>query len=325
MTRAFLRPGDVRDLVTEQLGSARRLTALDRLTGGSKKGVYRLRLDDQTSVILYVWAAGENYWPPSPTVPDDPFTDASGAELFAINHEALTAAGVRIPRLLMLDRDGRYLHSDIALVEDVGDLTLETLMDRDSNAAATVLSALGDALRSMHTTLGPHHGKLATIAGGDASPRRCAEDIIVDRALGHLDTVATGNARLADAHDRIAAHVRQLRSAVTARQTYGLIHGELGPDHVFITRTNEPAMIDIEGLTYFDVEWEHAWLQMRFGDAYPALRPVDLDPHRLGLYRYAQVLSLIEGPLRIAATDFPNRQWMLDLAERNIAKALAPL
>ncbi|PYC75130.1 aminoglycoside phosphotransferase [Micromonospora arborensis] len=325
MTRAFLRPGDVRDLVAEQLGSARRLTALDRLTGGSKKGVYRLRLDDQTSVILYVWAAGENYWPPSPTVPDDPFTDASGAELFAINHEALTAAGVRIPRLLMLDRDGRYLRSDIALVEDVGDLTLEALMDRDPSAAATVLSALGDALHRMHTTLGPRHGKLATIARDDASPRRCAEDIIVDRALGHLDTVATGDARLADAHGRITAHVRHLRGAVTARQTYGLIHGELGPDHVFVTGTNEPAMIDIEGLTYFDVEWEHAWLQLRFGDAYPALRPVDLDPHRLELYRYAQVLSLIEGPLRIAATDFPNRQWMLDLAERNIAKALAPL
>ena len=84
-------------------------------------------------------------------------------------------------------------------------------------------------------------------------------------------------------------------------------------------------MIDIEGLTYFDVEWEHAWLRMRFGDAYPLLRPVDLDPHRLEFYRYAQVLSLIEGPLRIADTDFPNRQWMLDLAERNIKKALAAL
>jgi hypothetical protein len=94
---------------------------------------------------------------------------------------------------------------------------------------------------------------------------------------------------------------------------------------VLVTPSGEPVVIDIEGSAYFDVEWEHAWLQMRFGDAYAALRPVDLDPHRLELYRYAQVLSLIEGPLRIADTDFPNRQWMLDLAERNIAKALAAI
>jgi hypothetical protein len=31
----------------------------------------------------------------------------------------------------------------------------------------------------------------------------------------------------------------------------------------------------------------------------------------------------MEGPLRIAYTDFPNRQWMRDLAEWNTAKVLA--
>ncbi|MET8121958.1 phosphotransferase [Micromonospora sp. NPDC005291] len=325
MTRAFLQPDDVSDLVAQQFGADRRLTALDRLTGGSKKGVYRLRLDDQTTVILYVWAANENYWPPSPTVPDDPFTDASGAELFAVNHAALTAAGVRTPRLLMLDRDGRYLHSDVALVEDVGALTLEALMERDPAAAAMPLSTLGEALRRMHTTLGPHYGKLAAIARDEAPQTRRTEDIIADRALSHLVAAAIRDARLADAHERIADHLRHLRSAVGPRQTYGLVHGELGPDHVLVTAAGEPAMIDIEGLAYFDVEWEHAWLQMRFGDAYPALRPVELDPHRLEFYRYAQVLSLIEGPLRIADTDFPNRQWMLDLADWNITRALAAL
>lgn len=325
MTRAFLRPDDVRDLVAEQLGTDRRLAAIDRLTGGSKKGVYRLRLDDDTTVILYVWAPDENYWPASPVVPDDPFTDASGADLFAAGHAALTAAGVRTPRLLMLDRAGRYLPADIALVEDAGALTLETLMERDPAAAATPLSTLGDALRRMHTTLSPQYGKLAAIARGDAPQARSTEDIITDRALGHLDAAAARDARLAGTHERIADHVRHLRHAVTAREEYGLVHGELGPDHVLVTPAGEPAMIDIEGLTYFDVEWEHAFLQLRFGDAYAALRPVDLDPHRLELYRYAQVLSLIEGPLRIADTDFPDRQWMLDLAEWNITKALAAI
>jgi hypothetical protein len=325
MTRAFLRPDDLRDLVADHLGTDRKLAALDRLAGGSKKGVYRLRLDDRSTVVLYVWAPDENYWPPSSTVPDDPFTDASGADLFAAGHAALTAAGVRTPRLLMLDRDNRHLPADIALVEDVGAVTLEALLERDPTAAATPLSALGDALRRMHTTLGPHYGKLAAVARGQAPQGRTTEDVITDRALGHLDAAAVRDARLADARDRIAGHVRHLRGAVTAREEYGLVHGELGPDHVLVTPSGEPVLIDIEGLTYFDVEWEHAFLQMRFGDAYSALRPVDLDPHRLELYRYTQVLSLIEGPLRIADTDFPDRQWMLDLAEWNIGKALAAI
>jgi hypothetical protein len=325
MTRALVKPDDLHDLVADQLGADRRLVALDRLTGGSKKGVYRLELDDGATVMLYVWAAGENYWPPSPTVPDDPFTDASGAELFAAAHAALTAAGVRIPGLLMLDRDSRFLPADIALVEDAGPVTLEALMEQDPAAAVAPLSALGDSLRRMHTTPGPHYGKVAAIARGDAPPDRRTEDVIADRALGHLEAAAARDARLAGAHEPIADHVRRLHGAVTARESYGLIHGELGPDHVLVTPSGEPAMIDIEGLTYFDVEWEHAFLQLRFGQAYPALRPVGLDPHRLEFYTYAQVLGLIEGPLRIADTDFPDRQWMLDLAEWNIGKALAVL
>jgi hypothetical protein len=59
MTRPFLQPGDLHDFVAEQFGARRRLTALDRLTGGTKKGVYRLTLNDATTAVLYVWAAGE--------------------------------------------------------------------------------------------------------------------------------------------------------------------------------------------------------------------------------------------------------------------------
>jgi hypothetical protein len=323
VTRAFLQPEDLHDLVVDQFGHDRRLTALDRLTGGSKKGVYRLRLDDATTVVLYVWAAGENYWPPAPTVPDDPFTDASGADLFAINHAALTAAAVRVPRLVMLDRTGTLLGSEIALVEDAGTLKLEEVMEDDPAAAGGPLADLGVAVKRMHTTIGPHYGKLVAIADGSAPQTRRTEDIIVARALGHLDAAAARDARLADAHHRIVEHIRALRDLVPARQTYGLVHGELGPDHVLVTPTGEAVMIDFEGLAFFDVEWDHAWLQMRFDAAYPTLQPVELDPDRLALYRYAQVLSLIEGPLRIADTDFPDRDWMLRLAEWNITKALA--
>jgi aminoglycoside phosphotransferase (APT) family kinase protein len=324
VTRAFLQTEDLHDLVTVSFGNRRRLVALDRLTGGTKKGVYRLLLDDGTSVILYLWAEAENYWPAAPTVPDDPFTDANGAELFAAAHAALTAAGVPTPQVLMLDRDGRHLDAHVALVEDAGGLRLDAQLERDPAAAGATLAALGDALRRLHTTTGPQYGKLTMINQGIAPQVRRTEDIIVDRALLQLDAVAVRDHRLADARERIAAHLQHLRGKVTPRRSYALVHGELGPDHVLVTRTGEPVIIDIEGLACFDVEWDHAWLQMRFGDAYPALNPVDVDHDRLELYHYAQVISLIEGPLRIADTDFPDRQWMLELAEVNIAKALNP-
>jgi len=322
VSRAFLQCDDLHDLVIEQFGSDRRLLTLDRLTGGTKKGVYRLTLDDRATAILYVWAASESYWPPAPMVPDDPFTDADGADLFAAAHKALVEASIPTPDVLLLDRGHRHLDADIALVEDAGSLRLESQMENDPVSAAITLTALGDALRRMHTTLGPRYGKIAAISDDPTPQTRPAQDVILERALTHLDAAAPRDSRLADAHHHIADHVRRLHAAVTPRRTYALVHGELGPDHVLVAATGEPRIIDIEGLAYFDIEWEHAWLQMRFDDAYPHLQPVQCDPDRLEFYRYAQVLSLIEGPLRIAGTDFPNRQWMLDLAEWNIIKAL---
>ncbi|MFI5836271.1 phosphotransferase family protein [Micromonospora sp. NPDC051300] len=324
MTRIFLRPDDVRDLVRDRLGADRRVTALDRLTGGTRKGVYRIGLDDFSTVILYVWSPRENYWPEAETVPDDPFTEASGPELFAVNHAALTAAGVRVPHLIARDPAGHHLDADVALVEDAGGVTLEALLARHPDRAGEPLARLGDALRRMHTTFGPRWGRLADTAHSP-SPARPSEDVVLDRALGHLAEVAARDPRPAAARNRIVDHLLGLHARVRPRRTYALVHGELGPDHVLVTPAGEPVMIDIEGLTWFDVEWEHAWLRLRFGAAYQTLGPVALDADRLALHRYAQVLSLIAGPLRIAEGDFPERRWMLDLAERNIAEALAAL
>jgi aminoglycoside phosphotransferase (APT) family kinase protein len=319
--RAFREVGELGDLVRARFGGDRRPVALERLAGGTKKGVYRLRLDDRTTVILYLWAAAESYWPAVDSVPDDPFRDAGGAERFRVNHLALVGAGVRVPELLFLDLEGRHLGAELALVEDAGGVTLEQLMASSPSAATAPLAEVGSALRRMHTTHVGHYGPLTT----DPGPQRPAEDVIVDRALLHLSLIAARDARLAAARHRIADHLAALRAQIPPRQTYALVHGELGPDHVLVNPAGEPVLIDFEGLVAFDVEWDHAWTQMRFEDDYPRLGPVPLDPTRLELYRYAQVLSLIEGPLRVAESDFPDRQWMLDLAEWNVAKALAPL
>ena len=74
-----------------------------------------------------------------------------------------------------------------------------------------------------------------------------------------------------------------------------MVHGGLCPDRALVTPAGDAVIIDFEGLRCFDVEWEHAWPQLRVRDTYPALRPVDLDSARLDLYRNAQTLSLIPG------------------------------
>lgn len=322
MTRTFIEAGDLTGLLAEHR-PGRRLVDITRLTGGTKKGVYRLTLDDESTMILYVWSADENYWPASGDPIDDPFADASGPDLFETSQAALDAVGARPIRVYAFDRSGRHHPADLALVEHVRGGSLEALMQRAPDAAAEPLALLGASLRAMHAHRGPHIGKLAFIDRGIAPQDRRPEDIVLDRALRHLAAVAARDERVADARDGIERLLRDKRATVVPREEYGLVHGELGADHVFLDDDGRPVIIDIEGLTYFDVEWEHAFLRLRFGDDYARLGLPDVDESRVDLYAFAQALSLIEGPLRIADTDFPDREWMLNVAEWNITKVLA--
>jgi hypothetical protein len=82
-------------------------------------------------------------------------------------------------------------------------------------------------------------------------------------------------------------------------------------------------LIDIEDLMYADVEWEHAFLRVRFGEEYARLRRGSIDGHRLTCYTPAMRLSLVAGPPRLLDGDFPDRAGMAAIAEHNLQQALA--
>ncbi|MEV8442050.1 aminoglycoside phosphotransferase, partial [Actinosynnema sp. NPDC051121] len=137
--RGHLQVDDLRGVAREVFG-ARELVSVERLRGGTSKGVYRLGLADGTGAVVYVWHPDENYWPDAQT--------GTGLSLFERAHDRLTAVGVRVPRLLLREPGGAL--GDVAVVEDVRGGTLEELTARDPGRAEVVLARLGSAVRAMH-------------------------------------------------------------------------------------------------------------------------------------------------------------------------------
>ena len=74
---------------------------------------------------------------------------------------------------------------------------------------------------------------------------------------------------------------------------------------------------------FFDVEWEHVFLKIRFGEQYRLLQRASLDERRMALYTLAMCLSLVAGPLRLLDGDFPDRDGMISIVEANIQRTLA--
>lgn len=327
--RKLLTRADLEPLAHAAMGPARRLTAVTRLRGGSKKGVYRLTFDDRRTAIAYVWSPDEDYWNSGAgeSDPRDPFSHASGIDLFTAAHDRLADLGVRTPRLLLADRTGRHLPAAAAVVEDVRGGTLEEALQRDPDPAKAILERLAEVLEAMRAHATRAFGKVALVDGGGTSHGTSCAEVVRDRALLDIAEAAGRDARIAGAREALDERIRTLTSAVRPRDHHTLIHGELGPDHVLVDAHGHPVLIDIEGLMYFDPEWEHVFLELRFGPHYDVLRTRGpaLDEDRLRLYRLAMRLSLVAGPLRLLDGDFPDREFMRDIAEHNLQQALSLL
>jgi hypothetical protein len=283
-------------------------------------------MDDGGTALVYAWDDSEDYWqgvlPEGADDPADPFLHASGLALFEAAARRLASAGVRCPGLLLADRSRVLYPADIAVVEDVAGGSLEALLEKDPVAAERPLSVIAGWLTAMAAVRSPSVGKVAFVDAGGRSPVTSCERIMLDRALAQLTEIAGHDRRAAEAQDRLEQALHALAVPVGQREAAALVHGELGPDHVLLDRRGEPVLIDIEGAMYFDVEVEHVWMRMRFGEHYARLSRSGLDEDRLRFYQLCMHLDLVAGPLRIAGTSHPEREWFRSLAEHHLQRAL---
>ncbi|AMW12667.1 aminoglycoside phosphotransferase [Streptomyces qaidamensis] len=324
-TRRPLTTTDLAPLARAALGPGRTLTGVERVRGGTKKGVYRLILDDDSTAVAYVWSADEDYWDQPDPDPRDVFSHGTGLGLFTAAHDRLAAAGVRTPRLRFADSTHTHLPADAAVVEDLTGGSLEDALARDPGAAPQALERMAELLATLHSHTGPRFGKVAVVDAGGSSYGDSCEQRITEGALRSVAEAAARDPRAAAARRELEEEIHALVAEVRPRDRHTLIHGELGADHVLLTPGGQPALIDIEGLMYSDVEHEHVFLRLRFGPHYDALRAPGLDEARLRLYRLAMHIGLVSGPLTLIEGDFPDPGRMRGIAEHNLHEALSLL
>jgi hypothetical protein len=310
------------------LGSDRKLKGVTRLAGGTTKGVYRLTVDDDTTVIVYLWEDSENYWPQAPNENDvaDPFSSGNSIDLFVTARSQLASLGLRVPEIYLLDRDRAYYPADIAILEDFPGEDLLAFWERDPVAAEPTLSRLREGLAVMRDYRGRAPGKVSFVDAGGTPRWSTSEEAVLALGLRCVAEAMEQDRRIADNSERLKDRLGELAVAVRPRAEYSVVHGELGLDHVLVDADGSPVIIDIEDLMYFDVEWEHAHMQVRLGRDWARTVGVDdLDEARLALYMLSQRLFLVAGPMRLLDSDFPDRAFMRSIIEHNLNEALGLL
>jgi aminoglycoside phosphotransferase (APT) family kinase protein len=231
-------------------------------------------------------------------------------------HELMHSAGVRVPRLHHAD-PGSAEVAPFVVVEDLPRGSLEELLATDPEEGTRATRALADELAALHAVRREQLGRIA-----DPSTATSGAAIMLGRTLRDISEACRRVDELAPVHDELVALAHELAAAVSPRTDHRLVHAELGPDHVFLAEDGAPVLIDIEGAMFFDLELEHVFLRLRFGDAYRWLARNDLDDARMALYQLAMHVSLVAGPLRLLDGDFPHREGILDIVRWNVQHTL---
>lgn len=102
--------------------------------------------------------------------------------------------------------------------------------------------------------------------------------------VAELEQVSDYYDVIAKNKSKLMAILNDLFEKIVPRDNYTFVHSELGPNHVMVDGNLETFLIDIEGAKFFDVEYEHSFLQFRFGSFYQQLKIDQLDPDRLTFY-----------------------------------------
>lgn len=172
--------------------------------------------------------------------------------------------GIRTPLLYDLDKRKEQYPFDYALVEYVDGQKAEFYFEHpDSRVRDQLFQQVGDMITKMHSQVRPDYGK---VYGHEISAGGNCHHIQLENAKLQLSYASQYIESIQIHQDKLLNIVYELESRIRPRHEYGFIHGELGPDHILVNDKLEPFLIDIEGGMFFDIEHEHSFLELRFGD-----------------------------------------------------------
>ncbi|MFC5528195.1 phosphotransferase family protein [Cohnella yongneupensis] len=307
---AHLTSEQLQNYVAKVFGAGYRVEGIARLHGGAQKVVYKIDCTNGFSCVLYVWDLSQNYF--KEDILNEPaFQQSYGGGLFAMNNRYLRQRGIRTPELYDMNRDRDWHAFDYALVEYVHGQKAQAYFQEETTVRHELFQRVGDMLSEMHAIERDVYGA-ADYSGSNDKPcyelQREHAKMSLEYASRHMVSVRDNYSRLLDKLD-------ELEAAIQPRSHYGLIHGELGPDHILVDDQLQPYLIDIEGAGYFDIEHEHSFLGIRFGEYYRYLENNNLDTNRMAFYRYCHHLSLTSGGLKLLHRNFPDQSFAKGLAD----------
>lgn len=289
MDKCIMKRNDIQKEIMRVFGNNYEFVSIERILGGAQKGTYKITCGNKFVFVLYIWDKSCTYFEEDKDEIGS-FTSNSAAH-FKVNHKILKVNNISTPEMYYIDSSKSEYKFDYAFVEYIQGSELESLLYNDKQNCIEMLLDLKNNLKKMHDIKNDYVGDLLHLKNLDF---RC-EDYVQSEIDKELEYLFNNYEEICKKKDKIIDIKNMLYQKIEKRKDYSLIHWELGPNHVMVNENNEIYLIDIEGMKYFDLEYEHSFLELRFGEYYKYLKRNDLDKNRLRFYKFYHHVACIAG------------------------------
>lgn len=263
------------------------------VNGGISKKTYIIDTNS-IKVVLHIWL---NPHPEltSTVVPDVEILYQEGAAYMEYNNKLLTALGIRVPQFYYGNKyEGEGQCFEYAYVEYLYGQNLDEYL-KDHPFDSVYGNIIGILIK-LHNV--KSHSIGSDLIGKQT--RRACYDICYDFAQKELELAAGFNESVKLMQDKISKRLNDLKSRLQKRHEYSLIHSELSPHHIFILESGETAVIDIENVKFWDIEYEYALLMQIYGQNGKYFESDHLDVDRVQFYRLFHLISWISASAEMA-------------------------
>jgi Phosphotransferase enzyme family len=325
MNQSHFNEAEIHHHLVQTFGAGCKTTHIEALKSGARKQVFLLDLTTpDMRCVLYIWQDAHHYFIEREIL-DTTQSDEQAPLLFQANSELLQRLGVNTPKVYYFGQleAGPFF----AIVEYISAKNFTAFLTSASpEARASVLEQIGMMLRTLNDVQRSYPG---TLLDKEPVHFKLPYKVALERALLELNVTAQHHIAVNKNRERVENKLRTLNARIKPKDSYRLIHGELGPEHILIRpESNSPCFVDIDGTHFSDVEIEHTLLDFRFehNDMYEKyLKRKGLDDARMEFYRFALHVSLFYAGSRFLAKQFHDEAWAQGLFDFNLKCVLAAL
>ena len=298
-----------KDIIKKELNTS--ILFIDEICGGISKQVYKITTKND-KFILYIWLRPYEGKMTENQTKGMEYLFPDGYKYFIHNIKLLNDIKVRVPYIVSA---GHYDEGgfDYAIVECFKGHSLDEYI-KNGGDVRSIADKIAEATNKMAAKKRDFYGSPVESEPNNIS----AAQLVFNFYTEELNIASKIDNKVAALQFKLIHLMRQKMSEIYEKQTqkFSLVHGELTPPHVFILNNGDIGFIDIEGIKYFDIEYDWAVINNIYGNK--IILPANVDFKKLEFYKICLKIGYVSGTTDYLVHIDSNNEMLKNIRENNL-------